>query len=95
VKVGGKTGGRTVSARLNEKTVWELEFLKSSMGVEKTTEILSEAIHYLYTMQSQKQQKRTAFDFLKESGFIGAVEGEESDSVDYKKYVTERTKKKR
>lgn len=86
--------GKTVSARLNEKTAWELEFLKSSMGAKKTTDVLTEAIHHLYTLQSQKQQKKTAFDFLKETGFIGAIEGDKSDSIDYKKQITKRIKKK-
>lgn len=85
---------KTVSARLNEKTVWELEFLKSSMGDIKATEVLTVAIHYLYKFQSQKQRKKTAYDFLKETGFIGAVEGDEHDSVNYKKHVTERIRKK-
>lgn len=86
--------GKTVSARLNKNTVWELEFLKSSLGGRKTTDVLTEAIHHLYILQSQRQQKKTAFDFLKESGFIGAVEGSKNDSVDYKKHVTKRIKKK-
>lgn len=86
--------GKTISARLKEKTVWELEFLKSLMGEKKTTEILTEAIHHLYVLKSQKQQKKTAIDFLKEAGFIGAIEGDENDSVDYKSYLTERTRKK-
>lgn len=85
---------KTISARLNEKTVWELEFLKSSMGDKKTTEVLTDAIHHLYSLQSQKLQKMTAFDFLKESGFVGGIEGDESDSVDYKKYITKRIRKK-
>lgn len=88
-------GGKTVSARLNEQTAWELECLKSSMGDKKaTTDVLTEAIHFFYEFQSRKQQKKTAFDFLKETGFIGAVEGDERDSVDYKKCVTERVRKK-
>ena len=86
--------GKTVSARLKEKTIWELEFLKSSMGHKKTTEVLSEAIHYFYQLQSQKKQKMTAFDFLKEAGFIGGTEGDNSDSVSYKSQVTKRIKKK-
>lgn len=87
--------GKTVSARLDDETVWELEFLKSSMGERKVTEILTEAIHHLYRFQRQKTQKKTAFDFLKETGFIGGTEGDERDSVDYKKHVGERTRKKR
>lgn len=86
--------GKTISARLNEKTVLELEFLKSSTGNKKATEVLTQAIHHLYELQSKKQQKKTPFDFLKETGFIGAVEGEEKDSADYKKYATERIGKK-
>lgn len=89
-----KMSGKTVSARLNEKTVWELEFLQTSMGNKKATEVLAQAIHYFYELQSKKQQKKTPFDFLMETGFIGAVEGDEKDSVDYKKYVSERIKKK-
>jgi hypothetical protein len=87
-------GKKTISARLNEETVWELEFLKLSMGNKKATEVLSEAIHHFYEFQSQKQQKKTAFDFLKETGFIGGVEGNENDSVNYKRHVTEKIKKK-
>ena len=85
---------RIISARLDEKAVSELQFLKSSMGDIKTTEVLTEAIHFLYASQRQKQKKKSAFDFLKESGFIGAIEGKENDSVEYKKYVTERVRKK-
>ncbi|MBA2368617.1 MAG: hypothetical protein H0V82_06295 [Candidatus Protochlamydia sp.] len=87
-------GGKTVSARLNEKTVWELEFLKTSMGDKKATDIIAEDIHCLYEFQNKKQQKKNPFDFLKEAGFIGTVEGEESDSLDYKKSVTARVKGK-
>lgn len=86
--------GKTVSARLDENTVWELEFLKSSMGHKKVTEVLTQAIHHLYESESQKQKKKTAFDFLKDTGFIGAVEGDENDSVDYKKYAMDRIRKK-
>ena len=85
---------KTISARLHEKTVWELEFLKSSMGDKKTTEVLTEAIYTLYALQGQKQKKTTAFDFLKETGFIGAIEGNENDSVDYKKHAAKRIRKK-
>jgi hypothetical protein len=85
---------KIISARLNKKTVWELEFLKLSMGDKTTTEILTESIHHLYALQSKKQQKKTPFDFLKETGFIGAVEGDENDSIDYKKSVTKRIRKK-
>ena len=52
---------KTISARLHEKTVWELEFLKSSMGDKKTTEVLTEAIHNLYALQRQKQKKNDSF----------------------------------
>jgi hypothetical protein len=50
--------------RLNENTVWELEFLKSSMGDKRTTEVLTEAIHHLYKLESQKHQKKTAFNIM-------------------------------
>lgn len=85
---------KIISARLDAKAIWELEFLKASMGKKKATEVLTEAIHHLYKVQSQKQHKKTAFDFLKETGFIGGVEGEENDSVNYKKLGLERIKKK-
>lgn len=90
---------KTVSARLNENTVWKLEFLKSSMGGEtsatlSTTEVLTEAINQLYIVQSRRQQKKTAFDYLMESGFIGGVEGGKNDSTEYKSQVTKRIKKK-
>lgn len=49
---------------------------------------VSKAINRLYTIQSRKQQKKTAFDYLMESGFIGAVEGGRHDSTDYKNTVT-------
>ncbi len=87
-------GGRTVSARLDEKTVWELEFLKSWMGDKKTTEILTEAIHHLYATQNQKKPMN-ALDFLKEIGFIGAAEGDADDSLQYKKQISKRIRKKR
>lgn len=86
--------GRTISARLNAKTVWELEFLKSLMGDKKTTEVVTEAIHHLYESQSQNQQKKTPYDFLKETGFIGAINGSENDSTDYKKHIGKRVRKK-
>lgn len=87
--------GKTVSARLDEQTAWELEFLKSSMGDKKaTTDVLTEAIHFFYEFQSRKRQKKTAFDFLQETGFIGATAGDETGSIDYKKYVTKRVRKK-
>jgi hypothetical protein len=86
---------KIISARLDEKTIWELEFLRSSMGNKKTTEVLTDAIHHLYASQSQKQQKRSAFDFLREAGFIGAIEGEENESIEYKKHITKRIRKKR
>lgn len=84
---------KTISARFDERAAWELEFLKSSLGT-KATEVLIAAVHLLYEEQSQKNQKKTAFDFLKETGFIGGTEGGENDSVDYKNYIHERIKKK-
>ncbi len=45
-------------------------------------------------LQSQKQKKKTAFDVLKETGFVGAIEGGKNDSVNYKRYITKRIRKK-
>lgn len=81
---------KIISARLSEKTMWKLEFLKSAMGNKKATEVLSEAIDHLYMFQSQKQYEKTAFDFLQDMGFIGAIEGTENDSVNYKQHAVKR-----
>ena len=86
--------GRIISARFNEASLWELEFLKETLGDKTITDILSTAVHYLYQKQCQKKKKQTAFEFLQESGFVGGTEGSKNDSVDYKKIVTERIKKK-
>lgn len=43
--------------------------------------------------ETTPKTKKVAFDFLKESGFIGATEGCESDSTDYKKHVTKKIRK--
>lgn len=87
-------GGKLISARINEETAWELDFLKGALGNKKVTEVLVTAIHLLYRTQSQKKQNKTPFDFLKETGFIGGTEGRKDDSMNYKKEITERIKKK-
>lgn len=86
--------GKTLSARLNEEMAWELEFLMSSLGNKKATEVIVAAIHYLYLQQKQKESHQTPADFLEKSKFIGGTEGGERDSVDYKKTLSERIGKK-
>lgn len=64
-------------------------------GKTVSASLKEQAIYELEFLKSSlDKQEKTAFDFLKETGFIGAAEGEKQDSTGYKKYVTQRIKQK-
>ncbi len=78
------SAGRRVNARLDARTHAELECLVRETG-QSVTEVIRTAIHRYY-QQRQAPAHSVADDF---ADLIGAVEGPEDWSVDYKRSLTE------
>jgi hypothetical protein len=78
------SAGRRVNARLDAQTQAELECLVRETG-QSVTEVIRAAIHRYY-QQCQATAHNVADDF---ADLIGAVEGPEDWSVDYKRTLSE------
>lgn len=85
---------RVITARIDENLNFEIEFLKSSLGLTSTTSVLSHAIHTLYSMTKEKQSKKSSLEMFEEKGLMGCMEGNPKLSVNYKNEMTSVISKK-
>jgi len=75
---------KMISARVDKELELQIEYLKSSLGVQTMTQVLTEAIHHLYYDSKAKAVRKTPFELLEELQLIGCLEDEKSLSTDYK-----------
>jgi len=77
-----------VNARLDDTYQAKIEYLKNQTGLNMTG-VIKQAIDHLYSNVSMQPEK-SLFDHLNEIGFIGAGEGPEDLSENYKDIVKKR-----
>lgn len=85
---------RIVTARMDEHLIYEIGFIKSFLGLDNTTSVLTHAIHALYTTVSEQQSQKTSFEMFKELGLLGSFEGEPDLSIRYKEEISDIISKK-
>ena len=85
---------KIITARLDEQVGFQIEYLKSHLGVNSTTQVLKEAIHSLYEDVKQKESQKSPFELLEELHLIGCFEGEKKLSQNYKKKFSQSLEKK-
>lgn len=86
--------GKVVTARIDEHLSYEISFIKSNLGLDNTTSVLTYAIHALYTAISEQQAEKTSFEMFKELGLLGSFEGEQNLSSIYKDKISDIISKK-
>ncbi len=84
---------KTISSRVKEDTLIELQFLKKELGVNQTA-VIQSAIHLLYQSTKSKKPKMTRYKMFEQAGFIGAIEAKSNLSETYKQEIDEYLKKK-
>lgn len=86
---------RTATARINARLTGEdVRRLKELQAVTRKTasEVLREAVRRYH--KEEVKPRRSAYEIMTESGFIGSVDGPEDLSTNKRKYVVEALKKK-
>lgn len=66
----------------------KIEYLKHSLGVQTMTQVLTEAIHHLYSAAKAKEACKNPFEVLEELQLIGRLEGKEHLFTNYKEALT-------
>lgn len=79
---------KIITARIDEEVGHQIDFLKSYLGKQNTTYILTEAIKNLYLRLKEEEAKQSPFELLEKLNLIGCFEGEQSLSQNYKSELT-------
>lgn len=85
---------KTITARMDEQVIFQIEYLKDQLGASSTTRVLTEAVHLLYSSVKDKKVQKSPFELLEELNLIGCCEGEKNLSRDYKKELNQTFAKK-
>lgn len=85
---------KLVTARFDEDVFTEIAFLRNKLQARTTTEVITEAIHFLYNDMIQKEKKKSPFELLEELGLIGCMDDKPNLSSDYKKNLSTSLEKK-
>ncbi len=75
---------RVITVRLSDELSREIEFLKSSLDLDNTTSVVSQAIHFMYTTTKNEQPTKSSLQLFEESGLLGCIEGPQDLSTNYK-----------
>jgi hypothetical protein len=86
-----KTDATRINARFSGEDVKRFRELQRQTR-QSASEVLREAVRR-YHSQAVKP-RRSAYEIMSESGFIGSVDGPEDVSTNKKKYITEALRKK-
>ena len=85
---------RTIQARIEDKAYEELEFLKKDLGMKETTQVISFALHHLFTERKKTRENKSPFEAMEELGLIGSFSGAPDLSENYKEVLINSLKKK-
>jgi hypothetical protein len=77
-----------INARLDERSVENLEFIKQVTG-ENVTRIIKDLLEERASQLRQKNKPGSNLKALLESDFVGCGEGPEDGSINYKKYFAD------
>ena len=83
-----------ITARLDEQTAEDLQFLRQSLGEVSITQALKHAVHSAAREIRDRQRARRQKQLWRDSGFAGGFSGPEDLSANYKHYLAERLEEK-
>lgn len=85
---------KIITARINKDVDFQINFIKNHLGVESTTQVLTQAVNNLYDVIKEKEVKKNPFEILEELNLIGCFEGEKTLSENYKEELSDSLKSK-
>ncbi|MEI6789950.1 MAG: hypothetical protein WCK42_02080 [Myxococcaceae bacterium] len=69
-----------VHARIDQDTFGEIQSLKETLGLSKTTEVISLALHRLFAENKKINTQKSPFELMEEAGLIGCIDSKFIDS---------------
>jgi hypothetical protein len=78
-----------INARLDEQTSEDFQFLREELGAKTITEVLKYSLQQAAQDLRDKARARRQKQIWRDSGFIGAFDGPEDLSTNYKQYLTD------
>lgn len=84
---------KTISSRVKDDTLMEIQFLKKELGVNQTA-VIQSAIHFFYQTTKSKKPKTSRYKMFEQAGFIGAIKEKRDLSETYKQEIDEYLKNK-
>lgn len=85
---------KTIHARIGDQTFEELEYLKKDLGMPETTQVISFALHHLFSERQNRHAEKPLFERLEELDLIGSLSAPEELSESYKEVLTKSLTKK-
>ncbi|MEI6805188.1 MAG: hypothetical protein WCK49_01610 [Myxococcaceae bacterium] len=63
-----------IHARVDQNTFGEIQSLKEALGLTKTTEVISFALHKLFAEQKKVHAQKSPFELMEQAGLIGCID---------------------
>lgn len=76
-----------INARLDEQTASDLQFLREMLGDKSITEVLKYSLQQVAQDLRDRAKAKRQKQIWRDSGFIGAFDGPEDLSSNYKQYL--------
>ena len=76
-----------INARLDEQTASDLQFLREMLGDKSITEVLKYSLQQVAQDLRDRAKAKRPTQLWRYSGFIGAFDGPEDLSSNYKQYL--------
>ena len=79
---------KMITARIDQSTHDHLNYLKRNLGLKYTSEVLIEAVEFMYK-KMRENQTFSSIDLFEKMGLVGSIEEEPNLSETYKEKITD------